>query len=56
MAKERKKITEGRIVMLAYYEQEEMRVDGRRMERWWRAEVRGRAQTGRNSREIKEEE
>lgn len=26
------------------------------MERWWRAEVRGHAQTGRNRREIKEEE
>lgn len=60
MEKERKKITEGgRMVVLAYYKQKKKRwreEKGRRTERRWRAGVSGRAQTGRNIEEIKEEQ
>lgn len=61
MEKERKKITEGgRMVVLAYYKQKKKKrwreEKGRRTERRWRAGVSGRAQTGRNIEEIKEEQ
>ena len=53
MEKEKKKITEGRMVVLAYYKQKEM--ERERQKDGEMAESLS-AQTGRSSREIKEEE